>query len=1031
LCVVALLFIAPLSAQAQSRITGIVSDHNNEPIVGASVIVKGTTIGTVTGINGNYDLASVPDDAVLVFSFVGLEAKEETPDGRTRIDVQMTAADQQIDDVVVVAFGKQKKSSVVSAIEAVNTKDLKIVSSNMTTAFAGKIPGMISYQTSGEPGNDNAKFFVRGVTTFGYKNDPLILIDGFEATTDDLARLQPDDIEGFSILKDASATVLYGPRGANGIVAVSTKQGIDGPIKVSARVDVNVSTPTKMLELLDGVTYMRMYNEALISRAADQGYEAEAWYSEKKIQATARGDNPMVYPNINWYDMLFKSATTNTKANVNVQGGGKMSTYYVAVGYDKETGLLKVDNLNNYNNNIDINRFNMRSNVIFKFGKYTQLDTRISGRFERYNGPYRAADEIFSMVMAGNPVDFPAKWEPNGQFNIRFPMFGNTYPSKDNPYAEMVRGYNERNENTLTTQATLMQDLDMLVKGLKIQAKASISTWGQTGGSRTSQPLYFILRQENDPETGTYSLYPLNPDDNGFLGDVARYRNSETHYYYEVRANWDGKFGDHSLGLMTVATAEERIMRDETGMGSTIQETLPERNIGNSGRFSYNYDECYFAEFSYGYNGSEKFTGDKRFGFFPSIGAAWILSNESFWSSAALQDVIGLVKLKYTWGKVGNDAIAGRTGRFFYLSSISDDAGSGYTWGTTWQNTYAGYLINRYGNPDIGWEESVKHNIGVEIGLLREQALKIQADFFTDVRDKIYLWRQNLPQTMGIENTVHGNAGRMSSKGVDASIDFKKFFTSDLWVTARANLTYAVNKVEAMDEPLYAEEYRRRVGYPWNQQWGYLAERLFVDAAEIFNSPSQVDLGGTYMRGDIKYTDINGDGKIGVEDQIPMGYPTVPEMQYGFGVSSGYKNFDLSFFFQGNAHVSFYIDPAAMAPFVDRRNAPAIVALDSWTPTHPDVHAFWPRLSTGQVANNTQPSSWWLRDGSFLRLKTVEIGYNFNKIEKLKMSACRLYFSGENLLTFSSFKLWDPEVGANGLGYPINRRFNIGIQVGF
>ena len=339
--------------------------------------------------------------------------------------------------------------------------DLKIPSSNLTHAFAGKIPGVISYQITGEPGADNAQFFVRGVTTFGYKSNPLILIDGFEATTDDLARIQPDDVERFSVLKDASATVLYGARGANGIILVSTKGGTEGKVKISARIDVNISKPTQLLELLDGVEYMRLYNDALVSRYDDMEHDADdiptpPWYSEEKIRATERGDNPMIYPNINWYDMLFKNGTTSSKANINISGGGKMAKYYVAGGFDYETGLLKVDNqdnLNNYNSNIKINRFNLRSNVSFNLGKTTNLDTRIYGRFERYNGPYTGAGDIFGMVMDSNPVDFPAVWEPDERnLSTRWTLFGNADPMKTNPFAEMVRGYRENNENTFTIQ---------------------------------------------------------------------------------------------------------------------------------------------------------------------------------------------------------------------------------------------------------------------------------------------------------------------------------------------------------------------------------------------------------------------------------------------------------------------------------------------------------------------------------------------------------------------------------------------------
>jgi TonB-linked SusC/RagA family outer membrane protein len=888
------------------RITGKVLDDFNKEIPGVSVVVRGTTNGTTSDANGEFALTVSSDTCVLRFSYIGYETKEVAVGKQRVISVTMKEATQEMEEVVVVAFGTQKKASAIASIETVNTKDLKISSSNLTTAFAGKIPGIISYQASGEPGKDNAQFFVRGVTTFGYKADPLILIDGFEATTNDLARLQPDDIESFSILKDASATVLYGARGANGIIAVSTKKGVEGPVKVSVRLDANVAAPTTMLELLDGVEYMQLYNQARVSRDRDRAHTLGekpigAWYGEEKIQATMRGENPMIYPNINWYDQLFKQYTINTKANINLQGGGKVATYYVAGGYDHETGILKIDKLNNYNNNIDINRFNIRSNVIFKLSATTTLDTRVQGRFERYNGPYTTAGDIFNQVMDANPVDFPAMWIPDEKYkNFRFPLFGNIESMKWNPYAEMVRGYEERNENTITAQATLMQDLDMLLKGLKVQLKASINTWSYHSGKRTAQPLFFALEQYDAP-SDTYTLYRLNPDASGYLGDVEGSRDGNTHSYFEGRVNWNGQYGPHNVGIMTVGIAEEFILSN--GKSGTIYETLPERNLGNSGRLTYDYDNRYFFEFTYGYNGSEKFTGKKRFGFFPSYGIGWLVSNENFWERIDKYLLISLLKIKFTYGRVGNDAIAERSGRFFYLSDIRD-GGSNYVWGKTFSNSYLGYSVYRYGNPDIGWEESTKYNLGFELGLFKSEALKFQIDLFYDIRDKIYWNRESIPSIVGLEAGVAGNVGRVSSKGIDASLDYKHSFTPDFWMTGRANFTFATNKVEAKDEPNYQDKYLSGIGYPINKQWGLVAERLFIDQNEIDNSPSQLAY-GTYMRGDIKYADMNKDGVINDNDRIPMGYPSVPEIQYGFGLSTGYKNLDLSFFCQGNARVHF------------------------------------------------------------------------------------------------------------------------------
>lgn len=1032
-----------LSFSQTKRVAGVVKDANATGVLsGVSVTVQGKGVTVGTDANGEFSLEVALGDT-LIFSFVGKLPVKEVVDQRNVLEILLYDDASQLDEVTVVAFGTQKKTSVVGSITTVKASDLRIPSSNLTSSFAGRIPGMISFQTTGEPGADNAQFFIRGVTTFGYQTSPLILIDGFEATTDQLARLRPDDIESFSILKDASATVLYGARGANGIIMVNTKAGKEGPVQVNARVDFNVTTPVQMTKLLDGVEYMRLYNEARVTRDPVLG----AFYTEQQIQSTIQGVDPMLFPNVDWQETLFKNSTNNTKANVNLSGGGQVANYYVSAGWEKETGLLKVDNRNNFNNNIDISRAFIRSNVVFKLSPTTTLDTRIQGQFDRYTGPWTslsdrtAANDIFYQIMWSNPVDFPAVYEPDAanQFT-KHTLFGNTWVEgglKPNPYASMVRGYEDRNESRLTTQATLMQDLKFITEGLKFQGRISANIWSQYKSLRSYSPFYYSLQNYNQV-TGEYSLYALNPNTgSGFLGDVLPGRNADGHYYFEGRLNWDRAFGKHTFGLMTVGMMEEKLLT--AGNSTSIYETLPERNMGNSGRMAYDFDNRYFLEFAYGYNGSEKFDGSKRFGFFPSVGGGWMLSNESFFEP--LSNLFSTVKFRATWGLVGNDAIAERRDRFFYLSDIGLRGGTntktnGYRWGSNFMNAYSGYYINRYANPDITWEVSEKYNLGLEIGMFRE-ALQIQADFFRDIRGNIYMERQNFPSTAGLEASISGNVGKALSQGFDGSISYQHFFNNNFWLNGRANFTYAVNEYLELDERNYADRYLSQLGQNINQQWGLVAERLFVDEAEIANSPRQ-DF-GLYQAGDIKYKDINGDGVINGNDRVPLGFPTIPEIQYGFGVSAGFKSFDFSFFFQGNDRVSFFINSGVaggsdgdegIAPFVMRRNALEVVARDYWTETNPNVHAFWPRLSTFPIENNMQQSSWWLRDASFMRLKSVELGYSPKGLERIGLGpGTRIYLTAENPLLFSRFKLWDAEMGRRGLRYPPNKRFNIGIQL--
>jgi TonB-linked SusC/RagA family outer membrane protein len=539
-------------------------------------------------------------------------------------------------------------------------------------------------------------------------------------------------------------------------------------------------------------------------------------------------------------------------------------------------------------------------------------------------------------------------------------------------------------------------------------------------------------------------LFAINPKSGqSYLGDVAPDRDAGFKNYFEGILSWQGEFNDlHRVGAQLVGNATEDMYG---GASESIYETLPQKNLVLAGRFTYDYNSRYFMDFSFGYNGSEKFTGDKVYGFFPAVGAAWMVSNERFFQP--LKNAVPMFKLKASWGKAGNDAIGRRDERFKFLSQISTpdntfplgNGGNGYRWGKDFTNSYGGYGILRYANPDITWEASTKTNLGLEFSLGKKELITAQIEVFKERRSQIYWNRENYPATSGLAASLAGNVGVVDAQGLDAQLQFQNQLTRDLWMQGRANFTYGRNKIVEIDEKLFPDEYLRRKGYPVNQEWGLIAERLFVDEAEIINSPKQ-DF-GEYMAGDIKYKDVNGDGVVNNNDRVAMGYPTVPEIQYGYGLSMGYKQFDVSFFFQGNARVSIFINPGVtnpndndtkfdgIAPFVGYRNALPIVAQSYWSETNPDPHAFWPRLSTTPIDNNTQQSSWWMRNASFMRLKNIELGYNFRSL--MFTENMRLYATIENAFVFTPFKLWDPEMGKKGLAYPLNRRFNIGIKLDF
>ena len=1022
-----LLFIIGLSGYSQKvLISGKVVDEQGVPLPGVTVLEKATANGTSTDFDGKY-VIDIDINKILVFSYVGFNSQEIIVSDESTINVILKENLEALDEVQVVAFSKQKKSSVIGSVTTVKASELKQPSTNLTNSFAGRIAGMISYQRSGEPGQDNAEFFIRGVTTFGYKNNPLILIDGLQVEPSDLARIEPDNIASFSIMKDATATSLYGARGANGVILVTTKEGKKGKARVSFRYENSFSAPSQTNEFVEAVEYMELFNKA--QRSRDQS--AILLYSKDKIEGTRAGIDNNIFPNVDWFDQLFKPYTLNRNANLNVNGGGEVAQYYLSVSHNNETGLLKVDPLNNFNNNIDINRSNLRANINIDITKTSEIAVKFNSLFQRYNGPTVSANDIFGMVMQSNPANFPAVYDPdeNTQF-YKHTLFGNKgNASFPNPYAEMVRGYKDRFSHTTLSQVELRQKLDFITEGLKFRGMASVRTYTENENNRSFVPFYYGMGEVNTDQGVDYSLYQIQ-EGTEYLGDpvVSTYGNSN--FYYELVTEYNRLFNEkHQVGGLVVFNFSEAL---NTIGGQGAFATLPSRNMGLSGRFSYSFDDRYFGEFNFGYNGSEKFSEENRFGFFPSIGFGWITSNEK-WFKEALPSV-NLFKLRYTYGLVGNDAISAPSDRFFYLSDVNlNNGGTGYTWGINANNYYNGYFINRYGNPEVTWEVAKKANYGIELGLFN--SIMIQADYFVENREQIYMQRQYIPESMGLTTSITSNVGKVRSSGFDISLDYNQSFNNGWYLSARGNFTYAKNEIKVNGEPEYQNENLSRIGHPINQQWGYIAERLFIDDEDIENSPDQFNgkLSNAYLPGDIKYKDINGDNAINELDQVPIGKPYVPEIVYGFGFSAGYKNIDLSMFMQGVARTSFSIQPENISPFVGERNALKIITDNYWSEDNPDPYAFWPRLSTYGINNNEQPSTWWLRDGDFLRLKSVELGYTIpGKIGSFFDNVnARVYFTGLNLLNFSKFDLWDPEMAGNGLGYPPQRVYNLGIQLKF
>lgn len=1010
--------------QNRRTISGVVVDGNNDPLPGVTVMVPSRQGGVITDVDGAYTIEAATGEE-LRFQFLGMKTVTIEVGSGTIYNVQLLEDVEMLDEVTVTAFATQKKESVVSSIETISPSELKVPSSNLTTALAGRLAGVISYQRSGEPGADNAQFFVRGVTTFGYASSPLILLDGFEVDANALARVDPDNIASFSVLKDATSAALYGSKGANGVIMVTTKKGQAGAPKISFRVEGRLSTPTKVQKTVDGITYMNLYNQAQFN----DNPLLEPYYNAQKIQNTMEGLNEYAYPNINWYDEMFNSNAFNQYYNFNVSGGGSVVRYYLAVSYNKEEGILKNNRLNNFKNNIDIDRFNILANITMDLTPTTVFDINMNSIFENYTGPLDNTDDVFKSVMNSNPVEFPKFYLPDEDHAyVKHTLFGSDATgSMMNPFAQMVRGYKDGSTGRITSQFSLDQNLDALTEGLMARGKVSIKSDSYHESKRSYTPYLYNIKNY-DAFNDTYVLQEVRRGTDA-LGDPEQWRDGVFRLYLEGGLTYARRFaGVHDVSGLLIYTQEE--IKNTSGNPGSIQRTLPQRLQGMRARFNYGFDDRYLAEMSLTYTGSEKFASDHRWGIFPAMGVGYILSNESYWEP--LQDVMPMFKLKYSLGMVGNDQIAGPEDRFFFLSDI--DPGSwGYRWGRNFNSSYGGFNINRYANPQITWEIAVKQNVGFEMDLFKNRALKVIVEYFTENREQIYQARANLPETMGLTSNVYGNVGEVKSAGWDGSIDLNHSFNKDLWISGRFNFTYAHNEIIENEEPEYRWSYLSNIGWPINTWKGYIAERLFIDEADVANSPRQ-ELGGIVRAGDIKYKDINGDGRVNSDDQVHIGYPIVPEITYGFGLSGGYKNFDLSFFMQGQDRVSFFINPNNIAPFVEQRNAMQYIADDHWNPNNPVAKAFWPRLSASyNDNNNVSNSTWWIRNGRFLRMKNAELGYTLPKnfFPSTGIESLRLYLAGQNLFNLSDFKLWDPEMGGEGFNYPLQKVYSVGLTVSF
>lgn len=1009
-------------SQKKRLLQGLVKDEQGNPIIGASIQLKNTGTGVITDLDGLFQIQVTDKNSVIVISYIGYVTQEISVGDRSSITVQLKEDTKSLEEVVVTAFGAtQKKETMVGSIQQVRPAELKVPSSSLSTSFAGRMAGVIAIQRSGQPGADGADFWIRGKSTFGDATGVLIVLDGVEISSSDLNALDPEVIESFSILKDATATAMYGTRGANGVMIVTTKSGQDllKPI-INFRLETSMSQLTSVPEMVGGVDYMKLYNEALTTRGITTGL-----YDDTKIRATEQGLNPLVYPNVDWYNEMFNKNAFAQRFNFNIRGGKKAVTYFMSASVKHDAGNLKSLSKDyfSYNNNINVMRYDFVNNLSIKATNTTKISLGLNVSLRDWKGPSAGVDGIFSMSREASPVDFPIVYPARNDkeiYTLWGGMSGGIYNNGyRNPVAEYVVGYKKQFASTVNANIRLDQDLKMVTKGLKLHVLASFKNWSKTETTRKAGYNQFEIDQYNEA-TGEYTLSRVGNEQKTALNTEGA-ATGDRRIFIQAYLDYKRKFGVHDVNAMLLYNQDQL----DNNKPDNLLSSLPRRKQGIAARLSYAYDDRYLAEVNFGYNGSENFAKNNRFGFFPSIALGYNISQEKFWEP--ISNVISHFKLRGSYGLVGNDGI---NERYAYLEDIvlSSDKWK-YTTGVNQNVNLQGPVWNHYYNPNLTWEVGKKLNVGFDMQLFHQ--VNLNFDVFKEIRSKIYMQKVNtLPDFIGTgETKIYENSGKMKNVGFDIALDYNKQITKDFFLSFKGTLTYAHNTILERDEPpfqLYPN--LSSVGYSRGQHLVYVADGLFRDQADV-DSHAEQTLGYIPQPGDIKYVDqpdANGncDGIINTNDRVYMGYPEDPEIVYGFGPSMKYKNWDFSFFFQGAARTSILM--SGFHPFGKNatRGVMKFIADDYWSESNPNPNAAYPRLTRDTNANNTVNSSYWLRNGAFLKLKNAEIGYTFKMF--------RAYLNGSNLLTFSPFKHWDPEMGGgSGMKYPTQRVFNIGIQFTF
>lgn len=996
-------------------INGTVRDAQQNPLPGVNVIVKGTTHGTTTDIDGNYFIDVLDKKAVLIFSYIGFESQEIKVGGQININVNMLDESNNLDEVVVVGYGSQKRVSVVGSVTTIEPAQLqqgttRAVSNNL----AGQLAGVIAVQRSGEPGSDGSDFWIRGISSFkGTGVKPLVLVDGIERTLDDLSAAE---IESFSVLKDAAASAVYGVRGANGVIIVKTKRGQLGKPRVNFHLEQGFTQPTRLPAYIGSADYLTLLDELY----QDAG-NPNPIYGVGKIDNYRRQTDPELYPDVDWLDAVSKDMASNTRGDLTITGGSDILRYALVASYYGERGIFVRDESKDWDSSTRLNKYNIRSNVDINVTKTTLIGISIGGYLQEQNGMAVGSQDIWNYAFDTPPFYHPIQY--SGGRNVRV-------TERHNPWAEATQhGYQTTSNSKVESLFSLEQDLKFLLPGLKIKGLFSFDRYSSSWVKRSRTPTYYNPATGRDPETGEL-LLSVSSDGQEFLdtSEDAAWGNKAT--YLEANITYDRTFEKkHAVSAMFLYN--QRDYQD----GNIV----PFRRMGVAGRASYTFDNRYIAEFNFGYNGSENFTRGHRFGFFPSVAVGYMLSEEKFMEK--FKDTFSKIKIRASWGLTGNDQLDGR--RFAFLPTIDTDGS--YKWGVNNDYNRSSRYEGEFGVTDLTWETVEKLNMGLELGLWN--VLDVQVDWFKEQRRDIFMQRNNIPSAAGFRKTPWANYGKVNNGGVDLSLTYNQQLNKNLHIGFRGTFTYARNQIIEMDEAMgVIGTNRQRTGNAVNELFGLVAERLFTEddfatneaGARVLKEGIASQTFSSVRPGDIKYLDVDGDGAITSKDERALGGTVNPEIVYGFGATARYKNVDFNIFFQGNGRTYRFIG-GVVSNFLPGSSQGSLGNIltnytDRWQPDDPRQDVFYPRLSYGANTNNSQNSTWWLRNMSMLRVKDVEIGYALPKhwVSSIGLANIRVYAKGSNLFTFSAFDLWDPELDTqNGAKYPIMKSFSFGLDVNF